>query len=272
MSACGIVGGIVVSRHPATPGTDSANDLGREPADVQEPQQRPQLRDLPLRRPEAHPVALAQQEPDTTAPSRPATPSSSAGVTRAVRNRRASVSYRSTVIAANPRSAISHSPVLVDERLDRRQRRRLLGDHHPDLAEIGQHRAQRPNGRDPPTHQQHARPPGTTRSRRRSERRSRHPRHPSSDPDRPGPSTSPGRSAAYTPPPTTTPGSPPRTAQAAPAFCEYPTSSASWPRPRPRRSKWLVGTRNYADKPAGATNEKPSEHTAFRPAATTMSA
>ena len=86
---------------------------------MQKPQQRSQLRDLPLRRPETHPVALPQQDRDTTAPSRSITPSSLVGVTRAVRNRRASVSYRGTVIAANPRSAIGQSLVFVDRRLDR---------------------------------------------------------------------------------------------------------------------------------------------------------
>ena len=48
---------------PRDPGTDSTNDLGVNPRRCRNRQQRPELRDLPLREPEAHSPALAQQEP-----------------------------------------------------------------------------------------------------------------------------------------------------------------------------------------------------------------
>jgi Type IV secretory system Conjugative DNA transfer len=58
-----------------------------------------------------------------------------------------------------------------------------------------------------------------------------------------------------------------------PGFLRVPDTSSPPCRDRgPRRSKWLVGARNYADKPASTTGEKPSKHGPLNKAAATISA
>ena len=151
-----------------SPPRDPRHRLGqrplREPADVQEPQQRPQLRDLPLRRPEAHPIALAQQEPRHDRAVEVDHAELVVGVTRAVRNRRASVSYRRTVIAANPRSAISHSRYSSISASTGDSSRAALRDHHSDLAQIASRNdATHRRVGTADTHQQPAAQRGTTR-------------------------------------------------------------------------------------------------------------
>ena len=192
--------------------------------------------------------------------------------TSAVKNRRPSVSYRSTRHRRQPTISEQPLPILADEHLHRRQAGRELDGHHPDTAEIALHRAQCPNSRDPPSTSgppvsQKRRDPADSQSadldtlhihlateapqllQHRPDRLRRLARLQQPDPialqERP---------------------KPPR-----------PSASTRHPQPpcrdgRPRRSKWLVETRNYADKPADATGEKPSEPGTFNQAATRMSA
>ena len=118
MSACGIVGGIVVSRQPATRGTDSANDLAVNPRTCRNRNSDRSSATFPF----ADPSHTRSHSPSRNrghdrAVEVPPRPARRPRVTRAPRNRLASVSYRSTVIGANPRSATSHSPVLLDQLL-----------------------------------------------------------------------------------------------------------------------------------------------------------